>query len=240
MTTSEIIGQVGLVTALSQEYSAVSSAIAPACEQLVATQSGMGRAAGFLAAEKLGREHPNLAGLVSIGFCGALDAGLKTGSIILPSAIITADDETFETDAAWITEIASGLNGLPVVAGRKLYCATEMIETAAGKQAINDKTGACAVDMESAGIAQAAVRFNIPFVAVRIVLDEVSDTLPQATRNAVKADGNVDIGGLMRGIAGRPQEIGGLAKLGAKTAKAQKQLKAACGRLLPGFRQSQI
>lgn len=213
----------------------VSSVVAPVRDRLIAVQSGLGRAAGFLAAEELGRQEKQLSGLVSIGFCGALDAAIATGSIVLPNAIITADNERFDTDAGWTTAVADKMAGLPVITDNAIYCATEIIETQAGKQATRSQCGACAVDMESAGIAHAATRFNIPFIAVRIVLDEGTDTLPEATRDAVHSDGNLNIGGLLRGLASRPQDVGGLIRLAGKSGKAQKQLKAVCEALLPDF-----
>ncbi len=235
MATSDHIKPIGLITALAQEYSVVSGAVAPVSDRLIAVQSGLGRAAGFLAAAELGRQQKRLSGLVSIGFCGALDTAIATGSIILPDAIITADNERFDTDAGWISAVAGKMAGFPLVTENAIYCATEIIETRAGKQATRSQCGACAVDMESAGIAQAATRFNIPFIAVRIVLDEGTDTLPEATRDAVHSDGNLNVGGLLRGLASRPQDVGGLIRLAGKSSKAQKQLKAVCQALLPDF-----
>lgn len=213
----------------------VSGVVAPARDRLVVVQSGLGRAAAFLAAAELGRQQKQLSGLVSIGFCGALDTAIATGSIILPDAIITADEERFDTDTAWKSMVSDRLTGLPFVAATAMYCAAEVIETRAAKQTIHSHCGARAVDMESAGIAHAAMRLNIPFIAVRIVLDEVTDTLPEATRDAIHSDGNLNVRGLLRGLASRPQDIGGLIRLAGKSGKAQKQLKAVCEALLPDF-----
>lgn len=235
MATSHDIRPIGLITALSQEYSVVDSVVAPACERLIAVQSGLGRAAGFLAAAELGRGDKRLSGLVSIGFCGALDAAIATGSIVVPNRIVTADNERFDTNADWVSAVASRMTDLPLVTQSAIYCATETIETQACKQATHSQCGACAVDMESAGIAQAARRFDIPFIAIRIVLDEAADTLPEATRNAVHSDGNLNVKGLLRGLASRPADIGGLIRLAGKSGKAQKQLRAVCEALLPDF-----
>ncbi len=235
MMTSHAIRPIGLITALAQEYSVVRGVVAPACDKLIAVQSGLGRAAGFLAAAELGRREKQLSGLVSIGFCGALDTAFTTGSIILPDAIITADDERFDTDSAWKSVVCAKLADLSFVAASTMYCAAEVIETRAAKQATHSHRGASAVDMESAGIAHAAMRLNIPFIAVRIVLDEVADTLPEATRDAIHSDGNLNVRGLLRGLASRPQDIGALIRLAGKSGRAQKQLKAVCQALLPDF-----
>ncbi len=235
MATSNDITAIGLITALAQEHSVVDRVVAPVCDRLIAVQSGLGRAAGFLAAAELGRQDKRLSGLVSIGFCGALDAAITTGSIVLPNRIVTADDERFDTDAAWVAAVAGKMTDFPLVTQGAIYCAAETIETQAGKQATHTQCGACAVDMESAGIAQAATRFDIPFIAIRVVLDEAADTLPEATRDAVHSDGNLNVKGLLRGLASRPGDIGGLIRLAGKSGKAQKQLKAVCEALLPDF-----
>ena len=235
MTATENNHPIGLVTALAQEYSVVQSVAANSHGRLMTVQSGMGRAAGFLAAEQLGRENPGLTGLVSIGFCGALEPGIATGTIILPKTIIAVDSESFEADADWINAVAKPLINLPIITGRTMYAAPEIVETAQGKRDLCTQTESCAVDMESAGIAHAARRFNLPFIAVRIVVDEVSDILPSATRNAVKVDGNIDMKGLLRGLASNPRDLPDLIKLGRKSSRAQKQLKAVCEALLPNF-----
>lgn len=229
------IRQIGLIAAVAQEYAVVSKVFAAHKTQTMVVQSGMGRAAGFLAAETLGRENKALAGLVSIGFCGALDAGLTTGCVIVPDSIVSDNSETFQADTEWARAVVSSLADMELVVSRSLYSATDVIETSDAKQAAQRRSGTCAVDMESAGIAHAAIRFKVPFIAVRIVLDELGDSLPAAIRDAVKPDGNLDVRGLVRGLASNPRDVAPLIKLGRKSSLAQKRLKTVCEALGPGF-----
>ena len=205
------------------------------CESFVLVQSGMGRAAGYIAAEALGRQNRRLSGLVSLGFCGALDTCLSTASVVVPSRVITAEDEApFEAYDAWQAAVLQRLSSMEPRDGA-LYTARDVVSSASDKQAIAARAQAIAVDMESAGIAHAARRLNVPFLAVRIVLDEARDTLPRATAEAVKPDGNLDLGGLMRGLARNPRDIPALMALGRKSAAAQGRLKAVCEALGPDF-----
>jgi len=116
-----------------------------------------------------------------------------------------------------------------------LYSARDVVSTTTDKQAIAARAQAIAVDMESAGIAHAARRLNVPFLAIRIVLDEAHDALPRATANAVKPDGNLDIRGLLRGLAHNPKDIPALMALGRKSSAAQHRLRAVCEALTPDF-----
>jgi hypothetical protein len=195
----------------------------------------MGRAAGFLAAEDLGRRHAELAGLVSIGFCGALSPEMQTGTIVLPPRILAPADDSFEAEPSWHQTAADRLSKLHADATGLLYCAAEAVESEAEKLALHERLGASVVDMESAGIAQAAIRLRVPLLVIRVVLDEACDELPEATRSAVKPDGNLNASGLLRGLASHPKDLGGLIRLGRKSSLAQKQLRAACTELLPDF-----
>jgi adenosylhomocysteine nucleosidase len=235
MTVSPTTGPVGLVTALQQEFSTARKCLGADCDKFVLVQSGMGRAAGYIAAEAMGQQKGRLAGLVSMGFCGALAHGLPTGSVVVPAQVITAEDEAaFEADQAWRATVLNRLASMTPRDGA-LYSARDVISTATDKQAIAARAQAIAVDMESAGIAHAARRLNVPFLAIRIVLDEAQDALPRATADAVKPDGNLDLRGLMRGLAHNPRDIPALMVLGRKSSAAQARLKAVCEALKPDF-----
>jgi hypothetical protein len=210
MTVSPTTGPVGLVTALQQEFSTARKCLGADCDKFVLVQSGMGRAAGYIAAEAMGRQKGRLAGLVSMGFCGAL------------------------AHQAWRATVLNRLASMTPRDGA-LYSARDVISTATDKQAIAARAQAIAVDMESAGIAHAARRLNVPFLAIRIVLDEAQDALPRATADAVKPDGNLDLRGLMRGLAHNPRDIPALMVLGRKSSAAQARLKAVCEALKPDF-----
>ncbi len=226
---------VALITALAQEYAVVNRCCAGHGERLRVVQSGLGRAAGYIAAEQAGRDNGGLSGLVSIGFCGGLDRALRSGTVVIPSTVITRDiDERFDADVDWQATVMSRLSHLDAHAGR-LFCAQDVISSTADKQDICTRHKACAVDMESAGIAHAARRLHVPFLAIRIVVDEAGDSLPRATANAVRPDGNLDLKGLARGLLNHPADLPALMALGRKSSRAQKQLKAVCEALGPGF-----
>ncbi len=83
-------------------------------------------------------------GIVSTGFCGALDPALRVGDIVQ--------------------------NGI--------VCSDRVAVTAAEKAALREKTGAAAVDMESAAVKRKAEEWGVPFRSVRAVSDVAGEDLP--------------------------------------------------------------
>src|SRR5450631_4860586 len=172
--------------------------------------SGMGRAAAVAAAGAL--VDAGATALVSWGLAGGLDPALRAGTICLPSVVVSRDGATFTTELHW-REILSAAIGqrLSVVSGTLLTSAVA-IEDVAAKAAAFGETGAVAVDMESAGVAQIAALNRLPFVAVRAIVDTAGDALPAAVK-AAGTEGRVRLARLILGVAASPREIAPLLRL---------------------------
>jgi adenosylhomocysteine nucleosidase len=102
--------------------------------------NGPGREAVEQALEK----RLEVTGIVSTGFCGALDPALHIGDIVEGS----------------------------------LVCADRVAVTVAEKAGLRARTGAAAVDMESAAVAEKARDWNVPFRSVRAVSDIAAENMP--------------------------------------------------------------
>jgi multidrug resistance efflux pump len=79
--------------------------------------------------------------------------------------------------------------------------------------------------MESAAVAAIASHHNLPFIAVRVIVDTAADTLPRAVVDASRA-GRVQIGSLMAGLIVAPGEIGALIRLVQRYRIAIRSLRA--------------
>jgi hypothetical protein len=79
--------------------------------------------------------------------------------------------------------------------------------------------------MESAAVAAIASHHNLPFIAVRVIVDTAADTLPRAVVNASRA-GRMQIGRLMAGLILSPGEIGALIRLAQRYRVAVRSLRA--------------
>lgn len=120
------------------------------------------------AALSLVRETPRLA--VSAGFCGALQPEMFCGDIVM-------DVAGLPLEIPQAARRLSGAKGYPLHFGKILHCDT-VLATAAQKAAAGRAHRAVAVDMESSTIRSWANRRGAPFLAVRVVLDAVHESLP--------------------------------------------------------------
>lgn len=109
-----------------------------------------------------GRE--SMDALISTGYCGALDPALEPCDIFAATEVIGAG------------RAALPASGRAFKTGR-LISVDRVISTAAEKSELS-QSGADAVEMEAAAVAQRASRYGVPFYAVRVVTDTASESLP--------------------------------------------------------------
>lgn len=216
----------GVVTALRTEANCVTSARIPFNEKIAINDqtmlwlSGMGGAAARAAAEGLCRQ--GVTALVSFGVAGALDDRLKPGDLVLPEAIHCG--ETLPVNLAWRDRLQQRLPiGLTVVNG--IIADSEITVTdEPAKRNLAQVTGACAVDMESAAIAQVAIQAGIPFIAVRAIIDPIQFSPPSALLSAVYPDGGVNPVRLTALLLKRSVQVSTLLRMGAAMRAARKTL----------------
>lgn len=108
----------------------------------------------------------------SVGFAGALDAGMKVGSVVQPAQVINAGD-------------GSRVN---LSEGNGVLVSFESVATLAQKAKLRESFGAQFVDMEAAAVARAAQARGVEFAAVKAISDEFDFTFP-AMERFVDSDG---------------------------------------------------
>ncbi|MCP5245984.1 MAG: phosphorylase [Burkholderiales bacterium] len=152
--------------------------------------SGIGGEAALTAARKLAGINVN--GLISFGVAAALEDKLTPGDLILPKTIHKTDMH-FPVTHEWrdriIAKLAPGLR----ISGGALSDSAIALTSAQDKLKLGQLTGACAADMETAAIAEFAAQKEIPFIAVRAIVDPVAFSPPTALIGTVSADGTADI-----------------------------------------------
>jgi adenosylhomocysteine nucleosidase len=172
--------------------------------------SGIGRAAAQAAACAL--VDAGVSALMTFGMAGGLDPALAAGSVVLPCELISADGTRFSASRPWRERVIAAISPLRAVSEGNLFTSAHAIDSPADKAAAFRATGAAAVDMESAAVAEIAAGHNLPFIAVRVIVDTAADKLPRAVVNASRA-GQVQIVRLIAGLLLAPGEIAALIRL---------------------------
>ncbi|MBN1921440.1 MAG: hypothetical protein JW892_09360 [Anaerolineae bacterium] len=194
---------IALLAALNQEVSALrrQMALAPAHiaglnvpgftgiyreRTVLLAITGMGRARAEAAAVAV-FEHAPVTAVLSIGFSGALSTALEVGDLILASSLLALSDfgsddtalPPYPPDSTLLHAATASLRAASqrVIIGQT-FTAPAVISTPGEKQALHDRTGAIAVDMESYWIARLAATHGLPFLVLRVISDALHDPLP--------------------------------------------------------------
>ena len=157
------------------------------------------------------REHQNIDGLISVGFCGGLQPSLYAGDIFVATevmgvapALAPASPDSFKTG--------------------KLLSIDRVVSTAEEKAELR-KTGADAVEMEAAALALRAQQYNIPFYVVRVITDTCDEGFPLDFNQMRSADGRFSRAKILRAALRRPGTVfPQLMKLDKRTKRAAQAL----------------
>ncbi|MDE1175376.1 MAG: nucleoside phosphorylase [Edaphobacter sp.] len=177
-------------------------------DHLIAVCGGMGSAAAmrsFTAAEFFG----SLDLVLSIGWAGALDSGMRTGECYVPSEII--DVQTGERFA-----LCSGKRALRLVT-------TPIVADAKEKRRLWQSYNAVLVDMEAATIARLAAMRGIPLGCFKGVSDGANAMLPDLNP-FIDDQGQMRMAAFLAHVAVRPHFWASLAHLGKNSRRAAEAL----------------
>jgi adenosylhomocysteine nucleosidase len=188
--------------------------------------SGMGAALAAIAARNL--IDAGAAALMSFGLAGGLDPLLSAGTIVLPSEVISRGGARFSTSRSWREQLCAAIAKQRPVAEGALLTSPQPIGAVAEKAAAFRETGAVAVDMESLGVAEVSAAHNLPFIAVRVIVDTAADVLPRAVV-AASREGQVNILRLIGGLAVTPLDLIALIRLARAYRAATRSLAAVAG-----------
>lgn len=237
-------GTAGFVVALTWEMRLLSALLPRNCRLLC---SGMGAEAASVAARQLLHDGADL--LVSCGCCAGLDADLRVGDVLIASAVLAADGTRFAADAEALSTVEKRFapmfaahdseSGAVRSSARRQHamCQTGTLLTLPAavaepqhKQQLASVHRAQAADMESVAIASVAAQAGVPFVAVRVVLDDCRQSLPEAITASCNNYGDVNPMALLRACGRQPGlllELVALARSRSRAANSLRRLAAA-------------
>jgi adenosylhomocysteine nucleosidase len=157
---------------------------------LVANGAGSRRAAAAVDAA-VPLFHPDA--VVSTGFCGALSPDLEIADVVTGTRILG-------DGCSW--------SALPVQSPARhksgeIRSIDHVAQTSGEKRSLA-ASGAIAVEMEAAGIAQRAEKLGFGFYCARAVTDLASETLSNDFNKALRSDGHFDTILILRGSLRHP------------------------------------
>ena len=223
-------------------------------EQTLLIVSGMGRDKANRAAQKLIEE--NASCLISFGTAGALSPALKPGDLVQPEGVLDMgrsrlpvfnNTDNLETQPEEVPSAGRryDVNACLPAATRQrlsqhnisvhsgpLVSMDEEIATTDAKLKLSQQTGAIAVDMETAGILDAAEHHGLPASALRIITDSADMAIPDAILRRINDFGEVNGPGLVIDLIMSPGQIPAVLCLGRASRRAGKTMNLVAEELL--------
>lgn len=210
---------VAVIAALALEAAVLKRALPDSGHRLYVSGPGRARAAET-ARNAIGA---GARALVAWGLAGGLEAHVASGAVMLPSRIISEGGE-WRADPGWRQRLAGALDRRFELIDTILYSADKVLTTPEDKAALAARTGAGAVDMESAAIAEVAAAAGRPFVAVRVIADGHLERLPDNVASLVTEDGRTRYRGLA-GIVASPGRLSLVLRLAHRSNGARRTLR---------------
>ena len=202
-----VFDQLGIVVGIEAE-ARIASRLAPLVEVGGGGAEGAAAATSRLIAK-------GARTLLSFGLAGGLDPTFAPGDLLVPDVILS-------TDGHWPTD--PRLGAILGRVGGALFSGGVVVATAAAKRALYARTGAAAVDLESAAVAEQAARRAIPFAAFRAICDPAARSLPRAALVALDPEGRIGVGRVLREVLAHPGELPSLLALATDAARARRAL----------------
>jgi adenosylhomocysteine nucleosidase len=226
-------GRIAVIAALGIEAACLPSAPRGDASFPALRQSGPGIDRARAAAQSAVAD--GALALVCWGFAGGLGPGIDVGAVVLPRHVVTAGLERLPTDSGWRRRLVEAVGGGFVVEEGDLLETRDVLDTPRLKARAALGSDAVAVDMESAAVAGVAALAGIPFVAVKVVLDTLTDTLPPGVARWIDERGERRLAPLVD-VAYKPAHWRALLRLAQRHRAARRRLRELGALLLPqGF-----
>jgi adenosylhomocysteine nucleosidase len=154
--------------------------------------------------------------IVSTGFCGALDPGLREGQIVVATEVLDLQtQQKFVACGVTATDTA--------VASGVVVTEDRVAQNAAEKQTLY-ASGAIAVEMEAAAVAARAKRAGLPFACIKVVSDRADESFGIDLNRMRSADGRLRRGKISFHALTHPKLIPELFRLKRRSEEAAKVL----------------
>jgi adenosylhomocysteine nucleosidase len=233
------MSRLGIVAALRSEVALLTHLPVPLREpvtpapHVLLMRCGMGADNAQAAAQQLLQQ--GATALLSWGTAVALAPSLHPGTLVLPETLLNAEQHRYSVDTAWRERVLGRLPASVEPDRGPMVESRGIIETPADKRVLHAQTACSAADMESLAIARVAERADVPFLALRVIVDSAVMRLPTSLLRALDGNGEVALGRLLRAIGPRPQDWPALWHLARGFSAASRTLRQIARQVGPDF-----
>jgi adenosylhomocysteine nucleosidase len=155
---------------------------------------------------------------ISAGVCGGLDPRLRPGALVVPERVAAPEGEVLTVTLTTRDALLVRLGGAPAIS--TLATAPGVLATEEAKAALRARTGADAVDMESAAIMRRAGAAGASRLVVRGVSDAAGEALPAELLALVEPDGRVRASRAVAAVVTSPAVLRDALRLRRSTRRA--------------------
>lgn len=182
-------------------------------------KTGVGLEAAQRAAKTLLSGHQP-SWVISAGFAGGLQPELEKGHFLLATEVMRSQQERLDLDLHFGDGIHAGNTHFG-----SLLTVDRILETSDQKKACAAETGAMAADMETYGIATACAQRGAKFLSVRVISDDVEESLPRGLNRMMQKKSTAhQMGALFTSVSRRPSTVKDLWKLRERAIVASDRL----------------
>jgi nucleoside phosphorylase len=143
--------------------------------------------------------------VAAAGFASGLDDRLEPGDLVVAESILGVAGEPILLDRTLNRDL---LSHAPRLSTGRLLTLEQSIHRPAEKRALGAEHRALAADRQSLTVARVCRRENVPFFAVRVIVDSVDDELPVEVRRLTSRKTAAQrIGAIAGSLVRRPSAI---------------------------------
>ena len=209
--------KIGFITGLRKEAIVLQKMLDYTESRIVWVENKQGNA--YIQANRLVKNGCNI--LISFGYAGALDPQLSSGDLVIPKLVIDEKNNIFKTDKELHKKLLGHFSNKIKLSSGRLFGSETIIWDAEEKKRLLKRYNTKTVDMESLGVAQAAIENNCSFLVVRAISDTAKQNLPRHTLKSFSLTNSIKISSILLDLAKHPNELPSLLKLAQNSQKAQ-------------------
>ena len=185
--------------------------------KVAVVQTGVGYARARAATQALIDAH-SPPWVLSVGFSGALQTGMKIGDIVVATSVSDLHGQELKNDVHFPEDREHGL-----YVGR-IINTDQIVRTVEEKLRLAEQHDALAVDLESLAVAQVCEAEKKGFMAIRAISDDCSADLPSEVISILGETGAVRAGAALGAVFKRPESIKEMWKLRGDASRAATRL----------------